>query len=223
MSLTSPLDSAELERLSDLLGSERMPGAMPLDALQGLLYAIASGPQTAVTADQWVPRAVGTAPAWTDDAERENTLSLLQRFAADCARDLMQGDDSLPIILFGEDREPDYATWCQGYLDGVEADGERWYSEGDTDAIDELLFPLRVLAGEVPPDERAEIAERDWRALEREARNDLVGVLLDIWHYWFDRRIARNPVRRETPKTGRNDPCHCGSGRKFKQCHGRSG
>ena len=25
-------------------------------------------------------------------------------------------------------------------------------------------------------------------------------------------------VRRETPKTGRNDPCPCGSGKKFKKC-----
>jgi uncharacterized protein YecA (UPF0149 family) len=22
------------------------------------------------------------------------------------------------------------------------------------------------------------------------------------------------------PKVGRNDPCHCGSGKKFKKCHG---
>ncbi len=33
------------------------------------------------------------------------------------------------------------------------------------------------------------------------------------------------PVKREPikagPKTGRNDPCPCGSGKKFKQCHGR--
>jgi len=26
--------------------------------------------------------------------------------------------------------------------------------------------------------------------------------------------------RREVPKVGRNDPCHCGSGKKFKKCHG---
>ncbi|WP_110676252.1 preprotein translocase subunit SecA [Salinicola sp. RZ23] len=29
------------------------------------------------------------------------------------------------------------------------------------------------------------------------------------------------PVRREGPKVGRNDPCPCGSGKKFKQCHGK--
>ncbi len=28
------------------------------------------------------------------------------------------------------------------------------------------------------------------------------------------------PVRRDTPKLGRNDPCSCGSGKKFKKCHG---
>lgn len=28
------------------------------------------------------------------------------------------------------------------------------------------------------------------------------------------------PVRRAEPKVGRNDPCPCGSGKKFKKCHG---
>jgi preprotein translocase subunit SecA len=27
-------------------------------------------------------------------------------------------------------------------------------------------------------------------------------------------------VRSEQEKTGRNDPCWCGSGKKFKHCHG---
>jgi len=29
-------------------------------------------------------------------------------------------------------------------------------------------------------------------------------------------------VRRETPKVGRNDPCPCGSGKKYKHCCGRA-
>ena len=31
----------------------------------------------------------------------------------------------------------------------------------------------------------------------------------------------RTPFVREEPKLGRNDPCPCGSGKKYKQCHGR--
>jgi preprotein translocase subunit SecA len=33
-------------------------------------------------------------------------------------------------------------------------------------------------------------------------------------------RVQVQPVRREGPKIGRNDPCPCGSGQKFKKCHG---
>jgi preprotein translocase subunit SecA len=28
------------------------------------------------------------------------------------------------------------------------------------------------------------------------------------------------PVRRDEPKVGRNEPCWCGSGKKYKKCHG---
>ncbi|MCM0607154.1 MAG: YchJ family protein [Xanthomonadaceae bacterium] len=31
---------------------------------------------------------------------------------------------------------------------------------------------------------------------------------------------SQKPIVREEPKIGRNDPCHCDSGKKFKKCHG---
>jgi len=34
-----------------------------------------------------------------------------------------------------------------------------------------------------------------------------------------DNRVVK-PIVRESPKVGRNDPCPCGSGRKYKKCHG---
>jgi preprotein translocase subunit SecA len=33
-------------------------------------------------------------------------------------------------------------------------------------------------------------------------------------------QLPKVTVRRDTPKVGRNDPCPCGSGKKFKHCHG---
>jgi preprotein translocase subunit SecA len=32
---------------------------------------------------------------------------------------------------------------------------------------------------------------------------------------------GHTPVLRDQPKVGRNDPCPCGSGKKYKQCHGK--
>jgi len=31
----------------------------------------------------------------------------------------------------------------------------------------------------------------------------------------------RQPIQRQQPKVGRNDPCPCGSGKKYKHCHGK--
>ena len=39
-------------------------------------------------------------------------------------------------------------------------------------------------------------------------------------HHDHDEHTPEVPYVREQPKVGRNDPCHCGSGKKFKKCHG---
>lgn len=39
--------------------------------------------------------------------------------------------------------------------------------------------------------------------------------------YFLDGEIHNTPLKREGPKVGRNDPCVCGSGKKFKKCCGR--
>jgi SEC-C motif-containing protein len=40
------------------------------------------------------------------------------------------------------------------------------------------------------------------------------------WRF-LDAQAGKTPtLRREEPKVGRNDPCSCGSGKKFKKCCG---
>jgi len=41
------------------------------------------------------------------------------------------------------------------------------------------------------------------------------------WVFVEGRVIGRDPYRREEPKIGRNEPCGCGSGKKFKKCCAR--
>lgn len=40
------------------------------------------------------------------------------------------------------------------------------------------------------------------------------------WFYVDGDIVKPAPVVRAEPKVGRNDPCSCGSGKKFKRCHG---
>lgn len=41
------------------------------------------------------------------------------------------------------------------------------------------------------------------------------------WKFADGEFVGETPIVREEPKTGRNDPCPCGSGKKFKKCCGK--
>ncbi len=40
------------------------------------------------------------------------------------------------------------------------------------------------------------------------------------WRFMDGEIAKKEPIRREAPKVGRNDPCPCGSGKKYKKCCG---
>jgi len=43
----------------------------------------------------------------------------------------------------------------------------------------------------------------------------------DGWKFVDGELVGENPTHRDSPKVGRNDPCPCGSGKKYKKCCGR--
>ena len=49
---------------------------------------------------------------------------------------------------------------------------------------------------------------------------DVVACVAELYELTLPLRYKVDAVRRSSPKVGRNEPCPCGSGRKFKQCHG---
>ncbi|PTT75927.1 prepilin peptidase [Pelomonas sp. HMWF004] len=53
-----------------------------------------------------------------------------------------------------------------------------------------------------------------------DAIEELVVTVADLADLTEAERYRVETIRRDTPKVGRNDPCPCGSGRKYKVCHG---
>ena len=41
------------------------------------------------------------------------------------------------------------------------------------------------------------------------------------WFFTDGKAVTRQPIVRSAPKIGRNDPCSCGSGQKYKKCCGK--
>ena len=42
------------------------------------------------------------------------------------------------------------------------------------------------------------------------------------WKFAEGELVGEKPIVREEPKIGRNDPCPCGSGKKYKKCCGKN-
>jgi SEC-C motif-containing protein len=42
------------------------------------------------------------------------------------------------------------------------------------------------------------------------------------WYFVDGEKVSAKPFIREEPKVGRNDPCPCGSGKKYKKCCAKS-
>jgi uncharacterized protein len=53
-----------------------------------------------------------------------------------------------------------------------------------------------------------------------EGIEELVVTVADLCDLTSELRYKVDTVKRDTPKVGRNDPCPCGSGKKYKHCHG---
>jgi SEC-C motif-containing protein len=57
----------------------------------------------------------------------------------------------------------------------------------------------------------------------QERRHDELATFVKIdgrWYFEDGKTPSVKPVRNEGPRVGRNDPCPCGSGKKYKKCHG---
>jgi uncharacterized protein len=97
--------------------------------------------------------------------------------------------------------------------------------ESDDEAVDLTLARIfRHLPAQ--SDEEREVLDTMARELPLanvdEAIDDLIMAVAELWDLTQEQRYAVEQVRRDAPKVGRNDPCPCGSGKKFKQCHGKT-
>jgi uncharacterized protein len=219
-----PIGDEDLDRLEALAGTGKLAGrAMLPDELQGFLCAIVSAPQS-IPESVWMPIALGVDPA-DDDVAASGIVPLVRRLRDECERDLLDEQGIDPILAPGPGGEGmDHARWARGYLEGVSLAEPSW-DAADPDAAAELLMPFLVLAGDATPEERRDLADAISLTAEADLdvllEDDLAVLVQENFEYWLRRRLVPETIRRESPKVGRNDPCPCGSGKKFKQCCGK--
>jgi uncharacterized protein len=109
-------------------------------------------------------------------------------------------------------------------MEGIKFQRKDWKAFLDQHASAEVLRPIYLLgADEVTPEEEA-LTETP--AQREELSNQIPSSVAWIYKFWqpYRRAVAERSIatsyQREHPKVGRNDPCPCGNGKKFKKCCG---
>ena len=223
-----PLSEEELEWLDHFLlyrieddadCEDKDEGVLDVSELDGLLTAVVSGP-VVVPPSRWIPVIWGDfQPVWESEQEFQSVLTLFMRHMNGITSLLMdQGDDFEPLYHERAVEGKTYTIvdeWCEGYMRGVALAAGAW--DQDSMEMKILLAPIAAFT------EALDFYAHDHcNAQESEnLRKAIAPSVREIHAYWLKRRAEFAPkqtVKRSEPKTGRNDPCPCGSGKKFKKC-----
>ncbi len=237
------LTDAEYAELDELLADAPEP-LEPLDAvmLDGFLCGVIVQP-VLIEAAAWLPHVFdlearplpdGIDAAWLERCQ----LLILRRHAA-LTRSLAEDGWFDPLVLEPDEAEPDVPVseydiagqlppisralmpWVAGFQHAVLCFPDLAEFEDDAAAV-ALARLYRHLPAETDAErEVVETLEREHPlATLDEAIEDLVYAVADLADLTQAARYHVDTVRREQPKVGRNEPCPCGSGKKYKHCHG---
>ncbi|HVA88997.1 MAG TPA: UPF0149 family protein [Chloroflexota bacterium] len=225
--LNQALTDAEYDCLEAILA--RFPGeeAMDLEAMDGFFAALICGPVT-------IPPSVYLEEIWGGGEAPFLTSSDFQEFLSLAMRHWNFTTRSLasPDLIFlaqlglepGEDI-PRANDWARGFMRGVDLSHEAWQEIFEDEEGFALLFPILALAHEDDPDPEL----RSWETppdagLRKHLMISVSVSAQQLYDYFRPHRVRAARVEssrfRTAPKIGRNDPCGCGSGKKYKRCCG---
>lgn len=229
MHLDEPLSDKEFDELDQFLLSDRCAeDGMTMDILHGYLTALVIGPQEVEMAE-WLPHVWGSDPDFTPkfkhDKEMQRITGLIGRFMNEVA---------ITFEVAPKEFEPLYCThevdgktlldgeaWAWGFIQGMSLREELWAPIYESPLAD-LMRPIHLLGEE-------ELEEEDMKLVEDPVKRDKLAIeveaaIPEIYRFFQPlRKSAVEQVRNAGPKVGRNDDCPCGSGKKYKKCHGANG
>lgn len=232
--ITDTLEAGEMDELDNfLLSDATSDNTMMLDCLDGYLTAIICGPASIKTSE-WLPGVWGPSsqdePAFDTYEQAERILELILQQRNGIIDSLQHDPDQFEpvfdsVVYEGDTQEYlDGEMWAHGFMRGIALRKDDWKPFLDDPACIALLHPIHLLgAEEISEDEEKLVESPEQR---EELTMQIAASVAAIYRYWLPHR--KEPVehtltstfQREQPKTGRNDPCPCGSGKKFKKCCG---
>lgn len=228
--LSAALTEQEMNTLDDLLlplaerldeeSGEDNNCILSLTELDGYLTAIVCAPDVQMPS-HWLPAIWGgVMPVFESEQEANQVINLIMRHMNNIATSL-RPDPSLfnPVFGYRDIDGVEYEIvddWCHGFMRAVLNDIDAWQTDLDDPQgpmLPILLFGTekgREMLKNMDDDEVTFFREQTVKSVQQLIINAAPVVMPGA-------PGSRTPARNDN-KTGRNAPCPCGSGKKFKHC-----
>lgn len=213
--------SKKLRQLDDFLLSEAVgDDAMLLSELDGFLAGLIVCPEL-IMPSEWLPIVWGEdGPAFEDEHQAQAIVNLIMGHYNDIVRGLDRSRHR-PLYDIDADDSILWETWIEGFWKAVRLRPEAWLDLGasDDEDLQTAVFSLSRLY-EIASTAPAELLPMEIDAELEELAPGMIPHAVELLHR---ARLAQaGPMPASTkgshPKVGRNEPCPCGSGKKFKNC-----
>ncbi|MFC1747773.1 UPF0149 family protein [Pseudomonadota bacterium] len=222
------------KKLAKFLSSDKRPeGTMTLPEVYGFFFAVATSPEP-MESPEWMPVVFnGEEPRYKSEKKQEKIESALHEVYQEVSEQVKAGEFRLPAWCEALDPpvenfsdEAPLAYWADGLFDGYDWLSDVWTSSMDEELAETVKSQLSVLFCFSHRDEAQAFcrsAQAGHFSQEHRAKNaiekfpDAMATFGRIGRTLAEGFNNVTPFVREV-KVGRNDPCPCGSGNKYKKC-----
>jgi len=223
-----PLTDAEFDHFGKFLKTCKCGKAMNVEELDGFFAALIAGPEN-VMPSEYLPEVFGgemsDACEFGSLDEANDILELMMRHWNTIAETLHKHEVHVPLLLEDENGVAHGNEWARGFMRGMGMRHDGWAELVNDEEHGGCLIPMMMLYHEHDAD-----PEMRPKPISPEQREDVIvhmaAGVSGTYEYFREHRqdyastVFTPEPRRSTPKVGRNDPCPCGSGKKYKKCCG---
>lgn len=200
---------------------------MDIEELDGFFCALVAGPDI-VMPSEYLPEVLGSEASEVHQfeslEEANDILTLMTRHWNDIAGMLSKGQVYFPLLVEDEKGVEHGNDWARGFIRGTRLRHDGWAELLADDDHGGCMIPMLMLCHEHDEDPAVRPKpigpEQREKVIESMAAG-LVGADRYFRQHWKPAAGSHRPVLRDiSSKIGRNDPCLCGSGKKYKHCCG---
>jgi uncharacterized protein len=220
----------DYDQLGGML-SRIVGGKIPnIEALDGFLTALVVYPEP-IKPSEFVPVIIsgGTEEGdlvFDSTGEAEQFYGLLMRYWNQINREFSSGEFHMPYLIEDGEGKIHANDWAKGFLAATHLRFDVWAEIVNDEERSGPFVPMWALAYENSDDPSLRPFKEP---ITVEKRENLVAAMIAGVKQLYDlfrehlRTVGKtgSSARSSCEKVGRNDPCPCGSGKKFKKCCGQ--